>query len=471
MDTDPIIRVENVSKCYHVYDRPQERLKQALVPRRLVHWFGRDPGQPFYREFWALRNVSFEVRPGEAFGLIGRNGAGKSTLLQIIAGTLTPTSGEVRVRGKVAALLELGSGFSPDFTGRENVRLNGALLGLTPREIEERFDEIAAFADIGDFIDQPVKTYSSGMLMRLAFAVQTAVRPQILIVDEALAVGDVFFQAKCMARLRELLDGGVSLLFVSHDTATVRQLCDRAIFLANGAVMAAGTAGEVTDRYLRLELEDRNRAAASKNDEATGLSATPRVANGPPPRGVCETASLDAPDFMAGHDVFAQRAQFNRVGNKAGELVNVQMLRDGALANLFDYDEQLVLRVVARFLRPMSNVNVAFKLRTPQGVDVVFADSRLAGQLERDYAVDRLYAFEWTFRVPMIHGNYCVFAAITQPPVRPGDDWQFVDVVPLAYDFRMAPRREGMIDAFVVLENRLNIRELGYAGHPDRAAA
>ncbi|MEO7404395.1 MAG: ABC transporter ATP-binding protein [Burkholderiales bacterium] len=469
MNTDPIIRVENVSKCYHVYERPQDRLKQALVPRRLGNWFGRDPGQPFYREFWALRDVSFEVRPGEAVGLIGRNGAGKSTLLQIIAGTLNPTSGEVRVRGKVAALLELGSGFSPDFTGRENVRLNGALLGLTPRELEERFDEIAAFADIGDFIDQPVKTYSSGMLMRLAFAVQTAVRPEILIVDEALAVGDVFFQAKCMARLRELLDGGVSLLFVSHDTATVRQLCDRAIFLAHGAVMAAGRAGEVTDRYLRLELEDRNRAAVTKND-AAGRSTIPRVASAPVTRSLGEAPSFAA-DVLAGRETFAQRAQFNRVGNHAGELINVQMLKDGALANLFDYDEQVVLRVVARFREPMSNVNVAFKLRTPQGVDVVFADSRLAGELERDYAPDRLYAFDWTFRVPMIHGNYCVFAAITQPPARPGDDWQFVDVVPLAYDFRMAPRREGMIDAFVVLENQLDIRELGYADHPDRAAA
>jgi lipopolysaccharide transport system ATP-binding protein len=192
MSDDIAVSVHNVNKRYLLYDRPQDRLKQSLFWR-----FGKSYG----REFWALRDISFEIRRGEALGIIGRNGAGKSTLLQIIAGTLQPTSGVVHVSGRVAALLELGSGFNLEFTGRENVYLNGAILGFSRGEMEQRFDEIAAFADIGDFMDQPVKLYSSGMFVRLAFAVQACVEPDVLIVDEALAVGDVVFHQKCYARL------------------------------------------------------------------------------------------------------------------------------------------------------------------------------------------------------------------------------------------------------------------------------
>ena len=198
--------VDKVSKRYEIYERPEDRLKQSIMPRlqKLVPKPLRRRAA-YFKEFWALRDVSFSLEPGEVLGILGRNGAGKSTLLQIIAGTCTPTAGTTATVGKVAALLELGSGFSGDFTGRENVRMNASLLGLTPSEIEERFDDIAAFADIGEFIDQPVKTYSSGMMLRLAFAVQTAVDPEVLIVDEALAVGDARFQKKCFARLEHCL--------------------------------------------------------------------------------------------------------------------------------------------------------------------------------------------------------------------------------------------------------------------------
>lgn len=237
---DIAIRVEGLSKCYHVYDRPQDRLKQSL-------WCGR---KQFYREFWALRDVSFEVAKGETVGLIGRNGSGKSTLLQMIAGTLTPTAGTVQVSGRIAALLELGSGFNPDFSGRENVFMNAAILGLSQEEIAARFDEIVAFADIGDFIEQPVKTYSSGMMVRLAFAVSVCIEPDILIIDEALAVGDMAFQFKCMQRLEQLSESGVTLLFVSHDIAAVKAFCRRAVYLEKGKVRASGSASDMTELYL-----------------------------------------------------------------------------------------------------------------------------------------------------------------------------------------------------------------------------
>jgi len=238
MGEEIAIALKNVSKCYKRYTRPVDRLKEILLPAR-----------SYAQEFWALQDVSFQIMKGETIGIIGRNGAGKSTLLQMICGTLTPTSGEVQVHGRVAALLELGAGFNPEFTGRENVYMNGAIMGLSRQEVDERFDRIAAFADIKDFIEQPVKTYSSGMYVRLAFASAIHIDPDILIVDEALAVGDMFFQAKCMARMRQMMEMGVTVLFVSHDMSSVKSLCQRCAFLEKGQLLKIGKASEVVDIY------------------------------------------------------------------------------------------------------------------------------------------------------------------------------------------------------------------------------
>jgi lipopolysaccharide transport system ATP-binding protein len=243
----PAIVVDGVAKCYQIYARPQDRLRQATLPR-LRRLLGLAPGQ-YFREFWALRDIGFRIDRGETVAIIGKNGSGKSTLLQVICGTLTPTAGEVRVHGRVAALLELGSGFNPEFTGRENVYLNGSVLGLSRRQVEERFAAIEAFAEIGDFIDQPVKTYSSGMYVRLAFAVIANVDADVLVVDEALAVGDVFFAQKCMRFLRGFQEGGGTLVFVSHSSAAVVNLCRRAIWLEQGRVVMDGPAKEVSEAY------------------------------------------------------------------------------------------------------------------------------------------------------------------------------------------------------------------------------
>lgn len=271
--SDAVISVENVSKAYRIWDSPTARLTTALqesaaqilpgvLSRRL-----KNNAAGSYRDFTALKGISFEVKKGESVGIIGRNGSGKSTLLQIIAGTLQPTEGKVKVNGRVAALLELGSGFNPEFTGRENVYLNGAVLGLTRAEVEARFDDIAAFADIGNFIDQPVKTYSSGMMIRLAFAVAVSVEPEILIVDEALSVGDVFFQQKCFKRVHQMLESGVSLLFVSHDTAAVQNLCDRAVLLKSGQAIYHGPPEEAVSRYFTV-------SEARSWDSVEGSSST-----------------------------------------------------------------------------------------------------------------------------------------------------------------------------------------------------
>ncbi|MEZ6961505.1 MULTISPECIES: ABC transporter ATP-binding protein [unclassified Aeromonas] len=251
MFSDIAIKVENLSKCYEVYDTPRDRLKQFIFPRMqsVVRVVER---QNYYREFWALRNVNFEVKKGETVGIIGCNGSGKSTLLQMICGTLNPTSGSLNTKGRIAALLELGSGFNPEFTGRENVYLNGAVLGLSNKEIDERFDDIADFADIGEFIERPVKTYSSGMTVRLAFAVQAMVDPDILVVDEALAVGDEKFQRKCFARLEELKSKGSSILFVSHSSASIVELCDRTLLLDHGNQLMFGDSPSVVRIYQKI---------------------------------------------------------------------------------------------------------------------------------------------------------------------------------------------------------------------------
>ncbi len=262
-NNDIVLSVKNVSKCYEMYGKPSHRLWQTLSMGR----------KTFYKEFWALRDINFEIKKGECVGIIGRNGAGKSTLLQIITGTLQPTAGSVEVKGRVAALLELGSGFNPEFTGRENVYMNASILGLTKAEIDARFDEIVTFADIGDFIEQPVKTYSSGMMVRLAFAVQVVVEPDILIVDEALAVGDALFQRKCYARMEQLIEKGMTLILVTHDTDTVKRICKRTIFLKSGQQAFDGSAEDGVLEYMRYLFPVENNTVSQKEKHKIERSA------------------------------------------------------------------------------------------------------------------------------------------------------------------------------------------------------
>jgi lipopolysaccharide transport system ATP-binding protein len=239
--SDRLVEVEELGKLYHLYSRPQDRLKELVIGRR------------YSRDFWALRDVSFTLPRGQRLGIIGRNGSGKSTLLQMLAGTLAPSEGRLEIAGRVGALLELGSGFNPDYTGRENIYLNASILGLTPAETAERFDEIVAFADIGDFLDQPVKTYSSGMFVRLAFAVTTSVSADLLLIDEALAVGDVFFTQKCFRHLEDLIARQVSTILVTHDTTAVNQFCDRVIVLDQGRVEFDGDSVGAIRTYFALQ--------------------------------------------------------------------------------------------------------------------------------------------------------------------------------------------------------------------------
>lgn len=258
MDREISIAAHGLSKRYYLYDSPVDRIKETFHPF----------GKVYHHSFDAVKDVSFTIYKGESFGIIGRNGGGKSTLLQMICGILQPTSGSVDIHGRVAALLELGAGFNPEFTGRENVYLNGAILGFSVEEIDALYDDIVNFADIGEFVDRPVKTYSSGMYVRLAFAVQACVEPEILVVDEALSVGDVFFQQKCLGRMRQLRENGTTLIFVSHDMGIVRELCESAVYLYKGNMAYCGPSHKAAQLYYNEDQsQDHIQTPVTKKNE------------------------------------------------------------------------------------------------------------------------------------------------------------------------------------------------------------
>lgn len=357
MSSEIAIKVENLSKCYQIYDQPRDRLKQFLLPR-LRRLAGLPPKQ-YYREFWALKDVSFEVKKGETVGIIGRNGSGKSTLLQMICGTLSPTTGSVTTHGRIAALLELGSGFNPDFTGRENVYMNASILGLSKDEIDARFDEIAAFADIGEFIERPVKTYSSGMMVRLAFAVQAQVEPNILIVDEALAVGDAKFQARCFERLKQLKEGGTSILLVTHSTEQIVTHCSRAVLLDHGNVFEAGDSKRVVNCYLDLLFGKARKQIDEHNAGGEQI--------------LMESTSSGHLNFDA--DVFSTRAGYNaleyRWGDGAARITDFYLVSEGVVYPVaINTGQQIILEVVVKFFETLRRPIFGITIKTKEGVAV-----------------------------------------------------------------------------------------------------
>lgn len=364
MSSEIAIKVEGLSKCYQIYSQPRDRLKQFILPRvqRLV---AQSPRQ-YYREFWALKDVSFDVKKGETVGIIGRNGSGKSTLLQIITGTLEPSEGTVLTHGRIAALLELGSGFNPDFTGRENVYLNGALLGFSTAQINERFDTIAAFADIGEHLDQPVKTYSSGMLVRLAFAVQVQVEPEILIVDEALAVGDALFQKRCFQRIEKLVSDGTTVLFVSHDQESVRTLTSRALLLNRGRTVEWGLSSEVVLRYRKLLHEEE---AAYFSSNANNINAQSNYVVAPS----IQEAALD---LAEGNKSF---------GDFEAYIKQVRLFVNGAASIGTAYPgDELRVSITYHFTKPLTHLAFGIRLRNKEGVKV-YSGSTFASDMANSH--------------------------------------------------------------------------------------
>ncbi|MDO4905645.1 MAG: ABC transporter ATP-binding protein [Lautropia sp.] len=385
---DIAVRVHDLTKCFLLYDRPAHMLKQQLLGR-IARLTGRQPPR-YFREYWALKGLSFDIRRGEVVGIVGRNGAGKSTLLQILCGTLSPTGGQVELRGRVAALLELGAGFNPEFTGRENVYLNGAILGIGKDEIDRRFADIEAFADIGEFIDRPVKSYSSGMYVRLAFAVSACVEPDILIVDEALAVGDAKFQAKCFRRFEELVARGTTILLVTHSIDQITRHCDRAILLEGGVVRLAGSPKDVANTYLDL-LFGVDRQYDASQDEMPQADQTRETGDTPVGRAAAaaDPETTRSPDYstLAGRIIrrpeglFEERPGYNkdeyRWGTREVEIIDFMVTADGGEHTVkLKTGQQVMVAVWVRFRIDVSAPIFGLTIKTPDGVTVYGSNSR-----------------------------------------------------------------------------------------------
>ena len=379
MSNDIAISVKNLSKCYEIYGSPSGRLKQFIVPK-LRSLLGKKSAKTikYYREFWALKDISFEVKRGETVGIIGSNGSGKSTLLQMICGTLTPTTGTVQTHGRVAALLELGAGFNPEFTGRENVYLNATVLGLSIEEIDARFDAIAAFADIGEFIDQPIKTYSSGMSVRLAFAVQSQIDPDIFIVDEALSVGDAKFQAKCFDRLRQLKENGTCILLVTHSSEQIVSHCTQAILLSKGVQLEAGKPKDVVNRYLDL-LFGKDKAVITP-DTTTELAESTEAIEA----AIKPIAKPDSYKLSIAADTFSTRPGYNpheyRWGDGTATILDYYLAADHEpYPSAVSTAQAMTLAVTVKLLKDFHRPILGITIKTKEGVTVYGANTETLG--------------------------------------------------------------------------------------------
>ena len=376
-----MIEVDGVSKMYKLYPRPGDRLKEALA-------FGR---RRFHREHWALRDVTLEIKPGETFCIIGENGSGKSTLLKLIAGILEPSAGCVRIRGRLTALLELGAGFNPEFTGRQNLFLNGAILGLAPREIKQRLDSILDFAEIGSYFDQPVKTYSSGMAMRLGFALAVHLHPEILVVDEALAVGDIYFRHRCMRKFHELRSQGVTIVYVTHDISEIKEIGHRAVWLEAGRVREIGAVPEVAQHYLAALLNQN--AESFQIRQAAALQA-PHAAETPP------------------EIILNKGRPTYRYGDGRAELLGVEITdSNGSPVDAVRTPAEIVVRFSMK-ARQLIHLPIAgVTMRTREGVDLTATNTARLNIPVDPMVAGEVRTFDFHLKLPELAAGYYLITA------------------------------------------------------------
>lgn len=436
MSSDTAIDVQGVHKVFRIYDRPADRLKQAVFRNRR-----------FFREFPALTDVSFRVGRGHTVGIVGRNGSGKSTLLQILAGTLNPTAGSARVHGRVAALLELGAGFNPEFTGRENVFLNASILGLSRAETEARFDAIHAFSEIGDFMDQPVKTYSSGMYVRLAFAVAVNVDPEVLIVDEALSVGDEAFQRKCFARIEAFQERGGTILFVSHSNAAIVELCDEALLMDGGELLYRGEPKAVISRYQRLIYAPRERQPGIREE----IRAEALAALAPPPA-AATAGALSAPGTSAAPSLPAAEAveegfepglqPSSRVAYEPHGAViagaRIETL-DGRPVNLLVRGRRYRYAYDVAFERAAADVICGMTVKTISGVELGGCATAPASGPGRDVAAGERLTVGFEFSCDLLPGTYFLNCGLSGVPAGGSGERHSLHRILDAVMFRVQP--------------------------------
>lgn len=389
MDKNLAISVQGVSKIYKLYDKPIDRLKEAVS---LTH-------KSYHRDFFALSDISFDVKKGETVGIIGTNGSGKSTILKIITGVLSPTTGTAEFSGNISALLELGAGFNSEYTGLENIYMNGTMMGFSRQEMERRMDDILRFADIGDFVNQPVKTYSSGMFVRLAFALAINVDPEILIVDEALSVGDVFFQAKCYRRMEEMMQNGTTILMVSHDMGSIIKYCDKVVLLNRGHFVAQGEAGKMVDLYKKIlanQTDELAEALIEEKKEALGLPVEATVSD----KRMKDRMNLN-PEVQEYGD---GRASFEDFGTLDAR---------GNVTNLLLKGEMFTIRERVRFHAPIENPIFTYTLRDKKGTDITGTNTLFEGTEIKPVKDGDVYTVSFRQKMNLQGGEYLLSMSCT----------------------------------------------------------
>lgn len=439
MTDDIAIKVDNLSKVYKLYTSPIDRLKESLNPLR----------KKYHQDFFALNDVSFEIKKGESVGIIGKNGSGKSTLLKIISGVLTPTNGNVQVNGKIAALLELGSGFNPELSGIENVYFNGMLMGYTRDEMDARLDDILSFADIGDFVYQPVKSYSSGMLVRLAFSVAISVEPEILIVDEALSVGDVYFQAKCINAIDRFRSNGCNVFFVSHNIETIKSLCQCAIHLENGKMVGIGDAGEITDVYMR-----KIREGSENNANAIGITGTPHRHD----KDVSNSEDISNSNFKIDPTLDKLNKKL-RYGSGEVLFKSVELLNENrepiSHANFNDLVEIKLYLESYEY----SVISVNYIIRDKHNINILGSDFKVEDIELINVSPRERYVVEFKTKLPISAGSYHLMVSITTPLI-PNKTAKFIDVIEVAKAFTVSERPVAKLWSKVYVQNTVNVRKI-----------
>lgn len=400
MQNQYAIRIKDVSKVYKLYDRNRDRLKDALgLTRKKV-----------YHEHWALSHVNFDIEKGECIGIIGTNGAGKSTILKIITGVLNPSEGDVEIDGRISALLELGAGFNSEYTGIENVYLNGTMMGYSKEEIDAKLDDILNFADIGDFVYQPVKTYSSGMFVRLAFAVAINIDPEILVVDEALSVGDVFFQAKCYQKFEEFKKQGKTILFVSHDLSSISKYCDRAILLNKGTKLAEGTPKEMIDLYKKILTgsdEDKKDIAAEYMDETLSDEIVEKKSDG-------RFSVKDPVDGCDWKKYFTINPNVNEYGNHKADIIDFCIEdENGKLNNNIIKGSRFKIKTKVRFNEEIKNPILTLTLKTIRGIDVTGTNTMIENRFIENAKAGDIYVVTYEQQMDLQGGEYLISMSCT----------------------------------------------------------
>jgi lipopolysaccharide transport system ATP-binding protein len=442
--TPTVIRCDRVSKAYDLQ-----------AGRRTLFSSIKSATGAMSREgvFYALSDISCEIRKGESVGIIGKNGSGKSTLLKLIAGITQPSMGAITVDGRISSMIELGAGFHPDMSGRENILMNASILGLSRRYIAERFDEIVSFSELEQFIDVPIKRYSSGMYARLGFAVASSVEPDIFIVDEALSVGDMFFQAKCMSRIKEMRRRGVTLLFVSHDLSAVAALCQKAILLDGGRIVEFDRASHVIEKYFTMKVAGEQRVLAYAGGPDPGQKSAEK--NG---QSMLQSKEIGA---FADTDSFLKKASFQRTRNGKVSFANVQLLdEEENPVEIVSYRQNLILRMAIEVAEDLPLLGYGYHVRDKNGVNVVYSDSEIENVHLRNLRKGERYLIDWKFRASLMHGNYTIACVLSVPIDLSISKVDFCDFVPIAAQFQMQPRPQSYLYGTVHWENNVDITKI-----------